>query len=296
MPVRLGVVVLPEHPGPDGVEVWKRVERLGVHHAWTYDHLSWRASAGRPWFDAMTTLAAAAVVTDRIGLGTLVASPNFRHPVTTAAQAMTVDHLSGGRFILGLGSGAVGPDSTALGGEPLSAGERADRFTEFVTLTDQVLRQRAAQFRGRYFTATQARVRPGCVQKPRIPFAVAGTGPRGMRLAAEFGDIWVTIGAAGHPGAQPEAAAFRTLRAQLGRLAAACERAGRDPAGLRKLVNLSRIAADPYASRDRLGDLMQRCADLGFTDAVLAYPRPEGVFAGDVATFEEVVAGCGRHG
>jgi alkanesulfonate monooxygenase SsuD/methylene tetrahydromethanopterin reductase-like flavin-dependent oxidoreductase (luciferase family) len=296
IPVRLGVLVLPEHPGPDGMEVWQRVERLGVHHAWTYDHLSWRSSAGGPWFDAMTTLAAAAGVTDRIDLGTLVASPNFRHPVTTALQAMTLDQLSGGRFILGVGSGAAGPDTTALGGPMLSAGERADRFAEFITLADQLLRLRKAEVNGRYFTATDARLDPGCVQQPRIPFAIAGTGRRGMRLAAEFGDIWVTIGGAEQPGAQPEADAFRTLRSQLGRLSTACEEAGRDPADLRKLVNLSRIVADPYSSVGRLADLVGRCAHLGFTDVVVAYPRREGVFAGDAAAFQEAMSVCGRGG
>ncbi|WP_345363101.1 LLM class flavin-dependent oxidoreductase [Actinoallomurus liliacearum] len=290
LPARLGVLVLPEHTGPDGVQVWKRVERLGAHHAWTYDHLSWRSLRGRPWFDAMTTLAAAASVTERIGLGTLVSSPNFRNPVTTAIQAMTIDHISGGRFVFGIGSGAAGSDVTALGGPMLSPEERADRFTEFVTLTDQVLRHGKAEFRGRYFTARETSVTPGCVQRPRMPFAIAGTGRRGMRLAAEFGEIWVTIGATEHPGVQPEADAFRTLRSQLGRLAAACEEVGRDPADLRKLVNLSRIVADPYSSVDRLGDLVGRCACLGFTDVVVAYPRSEGVFAGDAAMFEKAMS------
>ncbi|MET7437765.1 LLM class flavin-dependent oxidoreductase [Streptomyces sp. NPDC005568] len=113
--VRLGALVLPEHPGPDGSEVWRRAEDLGFDHAWTLDHLSWRVSANQPWFDALTTLTAAAALTRRIELGTLVLSPNFRHPVLTARQAMTLDHVSGGRFVLGAGAGAVGPDSAALG-------------------------------------------------------------------------------------------------------------------------------------------------------------------------------------
>ncbi len=141
-------------------------------------------------------------------------------------------------------------------------------------------------FRGRHFTATGVQLTPGCAQRPRVPFAIAATGPRGMRLAASYGQYWVTVGRARNAGAEPEAAAFGTLRAQLDQLAAACQDVGRDPAELRKLVQLSRIVADPYASPERLRDLVGRCADLGFTDVVLAYPRAAGIFAGDLNSFE----------
>jgi alkanesulfonate monooxygenase SsuD/methylene tetrahydromethanopterin reductase-like flavin-dependent oxidoreductase (luciferase family) len=292
----LGVLLLPEHPGLGGTELWRRVEQLPVQHAWTYDHLRWPPAAGGPWFDALTTLAAAACVTRRMALGTLVASPSFRHPLTTASQVMTLDHLSGGRFILGVGSGAQGPDTEALGGPARSAADRAGRLAEFVAVADEALRGRMVDFRGRYFTATGVRLTPGCVQRPRVPFAVAAAGPRGMRLAARHGQYWVTIGRPADAGGQPEAAAFGTLRAQLGRLAAACQEVGRDPADLRKLVQLSRIVADPYASPERLRDLVGRCADLGFTDIVLAYPRPAGVFAGDLGSFERAVTACAGQG
>jgi alkanesulfonate monooxygenase SsuD/methylene tetrahydromethanopterin reductase-like flavin-dependent oxidoreductase (luciferase family) len=272
------------------------VEQLGARHAWTYDHLCWRPASGGPWFDALTTLAGAACVTRRIALGTLVASPSFRHPLTTASQVMTLDHLSGGRFILGVGSGAPGPDTGALGEPAGSAADRAERLAEFVALADEALRGRMVDFHGRHFTAAGVRLAPGCVQRPRVPFAVAAAGPRGMRLAARYGQYWVTIGRPRDAGGQPEAAAFGTLRAQLGRLAVACQDVGRDPADLRKLVQLSRIVTDPYASPERLRDLMGRCADLGFTDVVLAYPRPAGVFAGDLASFERAVTACAGDG
>ncbi|HEY1622372.1 MAG TPA: LLM class flavin-dependent oxidoreductase [Streptosporangiaceae bacterium] len=295
--MRLGALILPEHPGPNGNEIWQRVEQLGLRHAWTYDHLHWRPASGGPWFDALTTLTGAACVTRRIALGTLVASPSFRHPLTTASQVMTLDHLSGGRFILGVGSGAPGPDTEALGKQALGgpgspAAERAERFAEFVALTDAALRGRTVDHHGRHFTATGVRLRPGCVQQPRVPFAVAAAGPRGMRLAAEYGEYWVTIGRPRDPGGQPEAAALGTLRAQLDRLSAACLDTGRDPADLRKLVQLSRIVADPYSSPERLRDLVGRCADLGFTDIVLAYPRRTGIFAGDLDSFERAVTTC----
>ncbi len=142
-----------------------------------------------------------------MALGTLVASPSFRHPLTTASQAMTLDHLSGGRFILGVGSGAPGPDTEALGGPAWSAADRAERLAEFVTLADEALRGRLVDFRGRHFTAAGVRLTPGCVQRPRVPFAVAAAGPRGLRLAARYGQYWVTIG---RPGRRPSAGRRRT--------------------------------------------------------------------------------------
>lgn len=287
--MRIGVVVLPEHPGTAGLRVWQEVEELGAHHAWTFDHLSWRSLRGRPWFDALTTLAAVAVATRRLRLGTLVTSPNFRHPVVTAQAAMTLDHLSGGRLVLGVGAGARGPDHTALGGPELPPARRADRFEEFVVLLDALLRRSATTWRGRYYEAVDVTLAPGCVQSPRVPFAIAAAGGRGMGLAARHADTWVTIGDPAAPGGQDEAAAFATLRHQVDRLDRACRDAGRDPAEPARLVNLSRIVPDPYASPGRFADLVGRCAELGFTDVVVNHPRDEGVFAGDRAAFERAV-------
>ena len=115
--MRVGVLMLPTDPWPETVERAQRLERLGYDHLWTYDHLSWRRYrdrdlvrrhplAHRPGDGAPTAS----------GLGTMVASPNFRHPVTLAKEAMTLDHVSGGRLTLGLGAGGPGFDATVLGG------------------------------------------------------------------------------------------------------------------------------------------------------------------------------------
>lgn len=289
MSVRLGALVLPESAGPPAAARWRLVEELGFHHGWTLDHLSWRTVRGSPWFDAMTTLATAAAATSTLRLGTLVTSPNFRHPVLTASQAMALDHASGGRFVLGIGAGAAGPDDTALGGPPLPAARRAERFAEFVEFVDRVLRERPCTMTGTWYSAVDVCLAPGCVRLPRLPFAVAAAGPKGMRVAAEFADTWVTIGATDVPGGLPEEAAFVRLREQVERLAEVCARTGRAPAGLARLVNLSRVAVDPYSSPQRLVDLVGRCSELGFTDVVLAWPRPDGVFHGDQHAFERAV-------
>ena len=217
--MRLGVVILPEHRWPVASRVWRRAEELGFDHAWTYDHLAWRTLRDDPWFGAVTTLAAAATATQRIRLGTLVASPNFRHPVPFARELIALDDVSGGRFTLGVGSGGGGWDAVMLGQNPWSPRERSERFAEFVDLLDRLLTHPAVSYDGRYYRAVEARTYPGCVQQPRLPFAVAASGPKAMRVAASHGDSWVTVGnvddavARGAP--LPPADGARMVREQL---------------------------------------------------------------------------------
>lgn len=102
--MRLSTVILPVYRWSEGREVWRRAEELGFDSAYTYDHLSWRAFRDRPWFGAVPTLTAAAAVTERLRLGTLVTSPNFRHPVTLAKDLISLDDISDGRITLGIGA------------------------------------------------------------------------------------------------------------------------------------------------------------------------------------------------
>src|SRR3954466_2288811 len=231
--MRFGVVILPEHPWSRAEPIWRRAEELGFDDAWTYDHIAWGRRRDQPWFGAVPTLAAAAAVTERIRLGTLVASPNFRHPVPFARDLIALDDISGGRFTLGIGAGGTGWDATVLGQQPWSAAERADRFPEFVELTDRLLRATTGRVRydGRFYSAHEAPMRPGCVQTPRVPLAVAALGPRSMRLAATFGEAWVTTGDRFYD--QPPLDAEQSaalLRQQVDRLEQACAAVGRDPA------------------------------------------------------------------
>jgi len=287
--VRVGVVILPELRWTEAREVWMRSEQLGFDHAWTYDHLAWRTLRDSPWFGALPVLTAAAAVTTRIRLGPLVASPNFRHPVPFAKEIMTLDDVSNGRLTLGLGAGGVGWDATILGQAAWSPDERADRFTEFVELTDLLLREPAASSRGRYYSADEARTYPGCVQRPRVPFAVAATGPRAMRLAARFADTWVTTGprrTAARLGAE---AGARVVCEQAKNLEEACAEVGRDPASLGRLV-LTGPALDPGTmSAASFEDTLCRYASVGVTDLVVHWPRPSEPYAADLATFERVV-------
>jgi alkanesulfonate monooxygenase SsuD/methylene tetrahydromethanopterin reductase-like flavin-dependent oxidoreductase (luciferase family) len=287
--MRFGVLLLPEFRWPTARALWRRVEELGFDHAWTYDHLAWRSLRDSTWFGAVPFLAAGAVVTERIRLGTLVASPNFRHPVPFARELVTLDDLSNGRLTLGIGAGADGWDAVVLGQDPWSRVERADRFAEFLDLLDRLLRQPETTFEGRFYAAVEARTYPGCVQRPRVPFAVAATGSRGIRLAVTYGGTWVTTGDLGPEGDLLDGRrGARVVAEQMARLDEACVAAGRDPTSIERLV-LTGPRLDPgLSSLDAFDETAGRYAEAGVTDLVVHWPRPEQPYAGDRATFEAV--------
>jgi alkanesulfonate monooxygenase SsuD/methylene tetrahydromethanopterin reductase-like flavin-dependent oxidoreductase (luciferase family) len=287
--VRFGVVILPDARWAEAGERWRRADELAFDTAWTYDHLSWRSLRDGPWFGMVPTLAAAAFVTSRVRLGPLVASPNFRHPVPFAKELMSLDDLSGGRLVVGLGAGGVGWDATVLGVPAWSPQERADRFEEFVGLLDQLLRSPAdLTATGRFYAAVEARNLPGCVQPPRAPFAVAATGPRGFRLAASLGQAWVTTGDRTTPGPVGAAEGAAIVRAQIERLEAACAEVGRDPATIDRIVLTGGELEAGLSSVEAFRDLAGRYAEVGVTDLVVHWPRESEPYVADLAVFERI--------
>jgi alkanesulfonate monooxygenase SsuD/methylene tetrahydromethanopterin reductase-like flavin-dependent oxidoreductase (luciferase family) len=288
--VRVGVVLLPQDRWPRARERWRRAEEYGFDHAWTYDHLAWRSLADEPWFATMPLLAAVAAVTERIRLGTWVASPNFRHPVPFAKDVMGLDDISGGRLVLGLGAGGRGHDAEVLGPAPTLA-ERTARFAGFVELLDALLTHPVTDHAGAHYTANGARMIPGCVQQPRVPFVVAADGPRAMAVAARFGDGWATLGRpVPDDGASPSAAWeawWAGLAEHVARFDDAARAAGRDPSAIARYLNVDAAPRYSLESVDLFEEAVGRAAALGFTDVVVHWPRAEGVYAGREAVLEE---------
>ncbi|MFA1544187.1 LLM class flavin-dependent oxidoreductase [Actinomadura monticuli] len=283
---RIGTVLWPMQSWPEAGELWRRAEDLGFRHAWVYDHIAWRGTT--PWYDAYTTLAAAAAVTARVRIGTLVTSPNFRHPVPAAHAVKTIDHVSGGRLTLGIGSGGTRRTSDAgvLGGDEWTPGERASRFAEWVELLDRLLRGPETSFEGEYYTAREVVEEPGCVQRPRVPFVIAGDGPRGMRVAARHGAGWVTSGHA--EGRRPQ----EVVRSRLAALRAAYEAEGREPGDL---ILMTGFTEEPWLeSAGAFADLAGRYAELGITEIALHWPRPGTPFDADMKVFEAIAAEYGE--
>ncbi len=287
--MRLGVLILPAYDWAEARRCWQAIDRAGFAHAWTYDHIAWRDLVGKTWYSSVPTLAAAAEATQFIQLGTLVSSPNFRHPVPFAKEAVTLADVSSGRFILGIGAGATGADAEMLG-ESWDAAERAGRFAEFVELVDKLLREPVVDHSGDYYQARQARADPTGRARGRIPLAIGATGPRGMRLAARFGDFWVTNGRSKTPGLVAPSASVTVIREQIGRLQDACEAEGRLPSTVRRLLlNVNRDAASPLVSLESFRDQYGTYRGLGVTDMVIPYPRREPPFVANPEVFEAVI-------
>lgn len=280
--MRIGIAILPDQRWSLARERWRRAEEYGFDHGWTFDHLGWRDLVDGPWFDAVPTLTAAAGVTQRMRLGTFVASPNFRHPVHFAREVTALDDISAGRLILGVGAGGIGFDADVLGREPLTPRARVDRFAEFLDLLDALLRTGRVTWRGGWYAAVDARSTPGCVQRPRTPFVVAANGPRSMRLAATYGDGWVTTGAE----ADDLDGWWCGIAENVRRLEEALAATGRDR--IDRYLSLDSAPVYSLGSVDAFTDAVGRAAGLGFTDVVTHWPRESSWFAGDEAILDSV--------
>lgn len=266
-------------------------EEYGFDAAWTYDHLSWRTLADEPWHATIPTLTAAAVVTNTISLGVIVSSPNFRDPVPFAKDVATLDEISGGRFRLGIGPGGTGFDAFVLGYRELSPRERHERFAEFVSGLDLLLRHElpdsgGVSFDGDWFTAVNARMVGTPAQHPRVPFVVAANGPKGMRVAAEYGQGWVTTGRDGAEGEEW----WDSVAELSGRFEDAAASVGTDPLALDRYLMIDSGGAYALESIGRFDDTVGRAGELGFTDVITHWPRADGLYAGSEDILADVAA------
>ncbi|WP_051111809.1 LLM class flavin-dependent oxidoreductase [Sciscionella marina] len=284
--MRIGVVILPEHRWWVAEPKWRAAEEFGFHHVWTYDHIGWRSLVEGPWFGAVPTLTAAAMITSRIRLGMMVTSPNFRHPVPFARELLALDDISDGRFTLGIGAGGLGYDTEVFGAEPLSGAQRFARFTEFTESLGRLLGEKQSSYSGEYFTAVDAYGAPGCVQQPRMPFVLAANGPKSLRFAARQGEGWVTTG--GH--AEDAEQWWRLVRDTVARFEEALAEEGRDPRSVPRYLQTDACPVTAFESVDFFAEQLGRAKEMGFTDMLAPWPRDEGVYAARESVLEQVAA------
>jgi alkanesulfonate monooxygenase SsuD/methylene tetrahydromethanopterin reductase-like flavin-dependent oxidoreductase (luciferase family) len=188
---------------------------------WVPDHLllQWEERTRGTW-ECWSLLAALAARTSRVELGTLVSSAGFRNPALLAKMADTVDEISGGRFILGLGAGWSGLEEIAFG---YPSDHRVDRFEEALQIIAPLLRGGRASFAGQYYQVRDCELRPRGPRPGGLPILIGAKGPRMLRLAATYADLWNAEG----PMRRPEQIA--PLREACD---AACVEVGRDPTTL----------------------------------------------------------------
>ncbi len=282
--MRVGITLLTDLPWAEARPRWLAAEQMGFDHAWTYDHLVWGGLPDSPWRAATPVLGAVAQATSTIKLGTLVASPNFRHPYLLFRDAQALEDVSDGRFLFGVGVGG-NLDSEVLGEQALSVPERVDRFQEFVQTSWRLRDGDHVTTTGRWFSTAGARTLPGL---RRTPLLVAANGPRSVRFAATVGDGWVTTGPqadstdAWFVGLAEAARVFDETVAAIGR--------GALPRYLLldSAPHLGGVGRTSLSSVDHFTELTGRAAELGFTDVVTHWPRPDSPYAASDAVLEVV--------
>jgi F420-dependent oxidoreductase-like protein len=174
-------------------EVWKEAEDLGFDTLWVNDHLL--PSVGPPDganLDGWTTLAAIAAATSRVKIGALVTSNTFRHPAVLAKMATTVDHLSNGRLILGIGAGYLESEHQAYGITLPPVKERTKRLEEALeVITKLWTADSTVSFKGQYYTLVDAPFMPKPLQRPYPPIMIGGVGEkRVLPLVARYAQMW----------------------------------------------------------------------------------------------------------
>lgn len=257
----------------DELKRWLQIESLGFDVVWLADHFVNYMNPTESWFESWTLLAALASHTTTIRIGTLVTSAPLRNPALLARQAMTVDRISGGRLELGLGAGASGehdPVYAMTGIEDNGPAERVARFREQVEIIDQTLRNRVTSYNGKYYRLENTTIYPAPAQEPRPPITIGGMGKSMLKIAAQFGDRWNTIG--GDFGAPPDVMVANVER-QMKRVDAYCKEIGRDPRTLkRSLFVWGAEAQTAFMSEQHFIDIYERYRQVGIEELVFFYP------------------------
>ena len=291
-PVRIGAAFWVQRTDwPSLRDAIVAAEEAGADDVWIDDHLlSDEADRDDPKLEGWATLAAAAASTSRVRLGLLVAANTFRNPGLTAKLATTVDHISGGRAILGIGAAWFEDEHRAFGFEEFGSGfgERLDRLAEAVPLIRRLLDGERVTHDGRFYRFREAVCAPRPVQ-PHLPILIGGSGPtKTLPLVARSADLWN-----GYGSPSSLAASDAILRDR-------CEEVGRDPDDIERTVNLNVVVRDsigdaeaawrPYAAEhkprvgegrllvggpvDHVADALADYARIGFRHPILIFRRP----------------------
>jgi alkanesulfonate monooxygenase SsuD/methylene tetrahydromethanopterin reductase-like flavin-dependent oxidoreductase (luciferase family) len=294
MTMRFGAQLWSQHSSwPDFRDAALAADQAGWDSVWTWDHL---LAIFGPWeqpiLEGWTTLAALGPITTKVRLGLMVGANTFRNPGLTAKLATTLDHVSGGRAVLGIGGAWFEREHDAFGFDETwgsGFGERLDRLDEAVMLLRRLLDgERIAEHTGRFYTMRDALVEPRPIQA-HLPILIGGSGPRKtLRTTAERADAWNTAGT------------VEECRERLRVLGEHCAAAGRDraaieltisfPIVIRDTVEAARAAADERFAINGIANMgpephlagppdvvaaaIAPYRDLGFSTVIVRLPAP----------------------
>jgi F420-dependent oxidoreductase-like protein len=262
--LRFGIKTAPQHDTfQQMVDCWKAADDIDLFEsAWTFDHFypifsDWKG----PCMEAWVTTTALGMLTKRIRVGVMVTGNVYRHPAVLANMVASADIALGGRLEFGFGAGWNQQECDAYGIDLPPLKERFDRFDEALEVIHLLLTQETSDFKGKYYTLTEARCEPKPVQSPRPPFVIGGSGPkRTLRAVARWADHWNFPGG----GAQVLTPLRETLNKH-------CADIGRDPSEITISTHLR------YAGVDQLGAMVDEAAALGeagLTLGIVYIPPP----------------------
>lgn len=219
-------------PAPRWAEIREQVEaaeRTGFDLVAVEDQLFTGLDGSPGFWESVSLMGAIAEATSTIAIGHRVFNPPYRPAALVAKIAETLDEISGGRYVLGIGAGnSVDEDYEAVG---VAADKRYSRFAEAIQIVHGLLKDGKVDLDGRYHSSRHAEMAPGGPRPDGPPIVVAAWGPKMMRLAARFGDMWN-----GFVWNYQRADSFRPMIEELDR---ACDEVGRDPATLTRTVDVA---------------------------------------------------------
>ena len=275
----------------DLLATWKEADALGFESAWVYDHfIPIFGNQDGPCLEGWTALAALAAATERIRVGVLVTGNTYRNPALLAKMATTVDQVSHGRLILGIGAGWFERDHAAYGFPFGTAHERARKLEEALQVITKLWSEDHPSFTGKYYKLDRAPFAPPNVQKPHPPIVIGGQGEKWIvPLVARYADGWNAVTGVGPDG----------IRERRQIIADECRRVGRSPcpteiSALVPLVAITniplagpvvrlgaRVIAGRKIARDVMADSpaairerIQKYVDAGATEIILSLRPP----------------------
>jgi alkanesulfonate monooxygenase SsuD/methylene tetrahydromethanopterin reductase-like flavin-dependent oxidoreductase (luciferase family) len=237
----------------------REAEMLGFDGLFLVDHFFGRLDLEEPTHEGYTMLAALAPFTSRLRLGLMVAGNTYRNPLFLLKQALTVDHISGGRVDFGVGAGWVEREHEAYGWEFPGPKERVDRFAEALEIWESLQTKTWTTFRGEHYTLVDAPCEPKSLQG-KMPVLIGGTKPRMLRLTARYADIWNCTASADDGGEMNR------------KLDDACRAAGRDPKAVERSVSPD---VNMLTSVEAFQAATDAYAAAGFDHITLPWPRIE---------------------
>jgi len=229
-PIRFGIQTAQQGVAwAELLDLWRKADAWGYDSLWAFDHFyPIYADPEGPCLEGWTTLSALAQATTRVRIGHLVNGNTYRHPCITAKMAATLDHISGGRFNLGIGAGWFELEHRSFGIDFKTVGGRLAALDEACQIIRGMFTQPKTTFHGRHYTVTDAMCCPKPLQQPHPPIMIGGTGKQVLlKIVAKYADMWNAGGSA------------ETLRGLIEIMQRHGDAVGRDTDAIEKTVMLS---------------------------------------------------------